>query len=498
MSEWKVRVNEKRNSILAETPEDWRVSSDGVGAFSAEGAFDKAIQALLSPSQIDITTNYNAEELLLRLARRAVSSEEVTTAFCKRAAIAGQFTNCLTEVNYAQAIQRAKELDQHIQKTGTPVGPLHGLPISVKDSFGVKGLQSTLGCVNLLDKNPLTENAPLVQILMDLGAIVHVKTNVPQGIITSDSHNNIFGRTLNPYNTEEWTAGGSSGGEGALIALRGSLLGVGTDLAGSIRIPAWCCGVYGFKPTINRIPYTGIGTSGVDLASIGLLASAGPMATTLADLEYFMKVVIDHQPWVGYDPLCIPMPWQDNKSPKRPRDHDEHLLTIGLIYQDDVCTLGEEVLEVLKDAGKKLEAAGHTIVPLVPGDYPSLDETSHNIALPLLDIDNSRASLKTLMAGKEPLVPSVKKNYDGIYAPASTFKDDEELFISSVKEGSTTLEGTIKCTQLQLATRRAWLKLLQSKKIDVIMCACASDFAPPVDTFTVLPYTNNWNTIDVS
>ena len=141
------------------------------------------------------------------------------------------------------------------------MGPLHGLPISIKDSFCVKGLQSTVGYVEFLKHEPSKTNSALVELLLALGAVLYVKTNIPQTMMvslravhsprifkianklqTGDSDNNIFGRTLNPHNTS-LTAGGSSGGEGALTAFRGSILGVGTDIAGSIRIPALCCGV---------------------------------------------------------------------------------------------------------------------------------------------------------------------------------------------------------------------------------------------------------------
>lgn len=99
-------------------------------------------------------------------------------------------------------------------------------------------------------------NSPLVDILLDNGAVLYVKTNIPQTLMTADSENNVFGRVLNP-NKLTLTAGGSSGGEGALVGMRGSILGVGTDIGGSIRIPAFCCGTYGFKPSTDRVPFGG-------------------------------------------------------------------------------------------------------------------------------------------------------------------------------------------------------------------------------------------------
>jgi Asp-tRNA(Asn)/Glu-tRNA(Gln) amidotransferase A subunit family amidase len=216
---------------------------------------------LLDDRELQITGLYDATDLLAKLARREFSSLEVTTAFAKRAAIAQQLTSCLTETFFEEGIARAKQLDEHLEKTGTVVGPFHGLPISIKDSFSVEGIPTTIGFVDFLDHPPKTYNSSLVDVLLGAGAVLYVKTNVPQTMMTAESHNNVFGRTLNPYHLN-LTAGGSSGGEGALVAMRGSLLGVGTDIAGSVRIPSICCGTVGFKPSVDRIPYGGQTSAG--------------------------------------------------------------------------------------------------------------------------------------------------------------------------------------------------------------------------------------------
>lgn len=124
---------------------------------------------------------------------------------------------------------------------------------------------------------------------------------------TADSDNNIFGRTLNPSNTA-LTAGGSSGGEGAIVAFRGSPLGIGTDVAGSIRIPASCCGTYGFKPTVNRIPFGGQAIMS-DLGLRAIMACAGPLANDIDALEILVKAVIDHGP-ARYDAKAFDLPWR--------------------------------------------------------------------------------------------------------------------------------------------------------------------------------------------
>ena len=134
---------------------------------------------------------------------------------------------------FPEALAAARDLDDHIKQTGKPVGPLHGLPISIKDNFKVKGKDSTLGFVSWVDQ-PETSNSVLVDILRSLGAVLYVKTNVPTAMMIAESVNNTFGRTVNPLN-RKLTSGGSSGGESALIAFGASLLGVGTDIGMYLR-----------------------------------------------------------------------------------------------------------------------------------------------------------------------------------------------------------------------------------------------------------------------
>lgn len=151
----------------------------------------------------------------------------------QRASVAQQALNCLTELFFDQAIDRAKFLDNEFQKTGRPVGPLHGLPVSLKDCFNVAGTDSTIGMTGYAFQ-PETKNSVMVDVLLRAGAVLYVKTNVPQSMMTPDTENFTFGRTRNPR-SKYLTAAGSSGGLGALVAFRGSLVGIGTDAGGSVR-----------------------------------------------------------------------------------------------------------------------------------------------------------------------------------------------------------------------------------------------------------------------
>lgn len=139
----------------------------------------------------------------------------------------------MSEIFFDKAITQAKELDAYLQQTGKTKGPFHGLPISIKDNFNLIGYDSTIGFTSLVDK-PATYNSTLVELLLEAGAVLYCKTNVPTAMMIAESVNNLFGRTVNPQN-RNLTTGGSSGGESALISFGGSRLGVGTDIGIHLR-----------------------------------------------------------------------------------------------------------------------------------------------------------------------------------------------------------------------------------------------------------------------
>lgn len=153
------------------------------------------------------------------------------------------------EILFDTALQRAKELDTHLATHGHPVGPLHGIPMSLKDQFNVAGYASSLGYIGRAF-SPATTDAEIVRMLKAAGVVFVAQTNLPQSIMWCETENNLFGLTTHPLG-KGLTPGGSSGGEGALIKLQGSLFGWGTDLGGSVRIPAHLCGVYGMRPSVS-------------------------------------------------------------------------------------------------------------------------------------------------------------------------------------------------------------------------------------------------------
>ncbi|KAG5923635.1 hypothetical protein E4U53_003535 [Claviceps sorghi] len=480
--DWRVLVAKKQQQVNARIPMAWRLDGALIASTHENGKLLEADiprrSGILSQQEIEITEQYSAGQLLRRLAQAKVTALAVTTAFCKRAAIAQQLTSCLTEHFFDRALERARYLDEYLGQEGKPLGPLHGLPISIKDSFCVKGEQSTLGYVAFLEKPAATANSALVNMLLDLGAVLYTKTNVAQKMMTADSENNIFGRTLNPNNTK-LTAGGSSGGEGALVAFRGSILGVGNDVAGSVRIPGQCNGIYAFKPTADRIPFAGQ-VSPVSMSGLpGLTPVVGPLAHSVADLRLFMTTVLDAQP-NRYDVTAQAGPWQQQQQ-KPSKPSEPRPLTIGLVSEDENFPLHPPVRRAMKSAVEALTAAGHSVVQLSNSADRSISY-GNRLAFQLL---NSAPQVDFLATSGEPAVTSVSRGYHPMFT--GPFPVPQEL-------------GTFeKIDALHKALQRyreAWRQAWVDNAIDVFLAPAGQSTAVAHDTYGWPPYALLWNLLD--
>jgi amidase len=213
-------------------------------------------------------------------------------------------------------------------------------------------------------------------------------------MMTADTDNPLFGRTLNPTKLS-LTAGGSTGGEGALIALRGSLLGTGTDIGGSLRIPALCNGIYGFKPTSGRTPFAGKTPPGRVGTPSPILPSIGPEAHSVRDLELFMKTVIDAEPWI-FDEASINVPWREVQLKTRE-------LRFGVISEDSHRPLHPTMMRTMIEAENRLRKAGHIMIPLT--DLNIYDATT--LAWSYFFLDPQKTPVKNVMKSGEPWVKSI-------------------------------------------------------------------------------------------
>jgi amidase len=264
----------------------------------------------------------------------------------------------------------------------------------VKDSFNVKGVHTTVAYVSFASNPPSTHNSSLVELLLQQGAVLYVKTNIPQTMMTADTDNPLFGRTLNPHKLL-LTAGGSTGGEGALIALHGSLMGAGTDIGGSVRIPALCNGLYGFKPTSSRVPFAGKTPPGRLGTPSPIIASIGPEGHSMRDLELFMKTVIEAQPWI-FDEGSLNVPW-------RLASISKDSLTFGMILEDRHRPLHPTMMRTMKEAETRLRKAGHKMVYLE--DLQIYEATT--LAWSFFFLDPRKTPIQHVAKSGEPWVKSI-------------------------------------------------------------------------------------------
>lgn len=298
-------------------------------------------------------------------------------------------TNCVAEILFDEALAAAAELDKHMQRCGRPKGPLHGLPISVKEHIHMRGTKATCGLIAWADQiSPI--DALIVRVLREQGAVFHVKTTNPQTLMAIETDSNLFGTTLNPHNPS-LTCGGSTGGEGALIAMCGSVLGIGTDIGGSIRVPSAFCGIHGFRPSVARLPHSGL--SGLHDGMQNIIGVVGPMARCIEDLELFCSAALANQPW-DYEPSLIEILWRTNVqiSPR---------LRIGVVWNDGVVQPHPPITRALKDAVAALQAQGHTVVEWNTGLHRPLIDAADEAYF----LDGGREYRDILDEGQEPPVP---------------------------------------------------------------------------------------------
>lgn len=282
--------------------------------------------------------------------------------------------NCLHEIFFDAAIADAQKLDDYFEEHNRPVGPLHGLPVSLKDQFHVKGVETTMGYVGWIGTfeglagtgKEKSFESEMVRELRSLGAILFCKTSVPQTLMAGETINNIIGYTWNPKN-RFLSAGGSSGGEGALIRLRGSPLGLGTDIGGSVRIPACFNGLYGLRPSTGRLPYEGAVTSMDGQNSV--LSVIGPMAPSVGALRLLMKGILGLEPW-KYDPIVIEIPWRDQIEQQVLESvRSKKQLSFGILRNDGQATPHPPVRRALELVVAILERLGHKIIEWNPPSH---------------------------------------------------------------------------------------------------------------------------------
>ncbi|KAF4947687.1 hypothetical protein FSARC_13904 [Fusarium sarcochroum] len=420
---------------------------------------------LLTEAELDLTENHDATDLLQMLAKQQVSAQALLMAYRKRATIAQQCTNCLTEL-IPQALVDATACDEFLARTGQTMGPLHGLPVSVKEQIAVAGHCTNAGFVAWVN-NLSVEDAHVVKTLKKLGAVVFARTNQPQSLMHLETSNNIYGATVHPLN-RKLTSGGSTGGEAALMAMNGSPLGIGGDIGGSIRVPASLTGIYGLLPSPGRISGEGvvIPTPGCD----SIMGTLGPFARSLRDIELFCQAYSSTNPWID-DISLIP---SDILSPSIGRQLDPSKpLRVGIMLDDGVVTPLPPVRRVLEKVKSRLSSSSTIeLIPFTPWDHAK----AWRIVAANYFEDAGVDIRKTCEAGNEPLELLTEWILD-------------ECEVSSHLVGKT--------IQVRKARRDAFRQTYAAywnrAGIDVLVSPISPGTAPPLGTSKYWGYSAIWN-----
>ncbi len=303
----------------------------------------------------------SAAALAQAIRAKEVSSEEVVNAYLQRIEAVNPQLNAVVQLTADAAQKQARVADAALAH-GDIQGPLHGVPMTIKDSFDTADVISTGGTKGRASFIP-TQDATVVARLRRAGAILLGKTNTPELTLAFETDNLIYGRTNNPYNLSR-TPGGSSGGAAAIIAAGGSPLDIGSDFGGSIRLPSHFCGIAGIKPTSGRVPRTGHIIS-FDMGALDALQQIGPMARFVEDLVLTLPIIAGVD-W--HDPAIVPMPLGD------PKTIALKGLRVAFHTDNGIVSPTPETAEVVRSAVKALSDKGVSVEENRPTGIERSDE----------------------------------------------------------------------------------------------------------------------------
>lgn len=290
----------------------------------------------------------SATKIAQAIRAKEVSSEEITQACLDRIATVNPHLNAVVQLSET-AMTEAKAADEVLAK-GEVTSPLHGVPMTLKDSIDTAGIITTAGTLGRKNFVP-QKDATVATRLKKAGAILLGKTNTPELTLYGETLNLVYGQTNNPYNLER-IPGGSSGGAASIVASGGSFLDLGTDTGGSIRQPAHFCGVAGLKPTSGRVPRTGHIVS-YEMGALDSLTTIGPLTRSVEDLGLIFDLIAGPD-W--RDPAIVPMPIGNPAEVDLKTLRAAYYLDNGIVSPtDDVADVVKNAIAALSDTGMSLE-----------------------------------------------------------------------------------------------------------------------------------------------
>ncbi len=407
--------------------------------------------------------NLTATEIAQKIKVGEISARDAVETHISRIEEVNPRINAVVIPLFEQARKEAEAADT-VQRQGHSLGLLHGVPITIKEQFLVKGTATSFGVLH--QKNHLSaEDGPLVKRLRDAGAIVLGKTNISQLLIYIESDNPVYGRTNNPWNLER-TCGGSSGGEAAIIAAGGSPLGLGADLGGSIREPAHFCGIHGFKPTSGRL--TNLDTR-ADVFPGGqevIVLQPGPMARSVADLVLAMDILATSGD-ESLDPSIAPVPW------RKTSDVEVSALRIAFYLDDGYFSASPAIRRVVEEAANALRVVGAQVEHWAPPDVSQ----AVRLYFSILTADGANSIRRAL--GPDKAMPQIRGilQSTGMQRPmrnlfATIMQASGQKRLASVLRavGARSTEDFWKLIEERNLYRQRFIQALDAGRFDAILC----------------------------
>ena len=300
----------------------------------------------------------SASELVACIARRETTARAVTESVLSRIDKLNPTLKALPDVLHEEALRAADAADQ-AQASGLQLGPLHGVPVTIKVNVDTVGRPTTDGIV-ASQNNMAQSDSPLVQAMRQAGAVIVGRSNTPAFSLRWFTDNDLHGRTLNPFDATR-TPGGSSGGAAVAVATGMGAIAHGNDYGGSVRYPAWACGVVGLRTTVGRVP-SYKATSLNRIISNQQMSTQGPLTRTVADARLALEVMAKGSP---LDPQWVPVPLNFSDSHAR--------IKVALFKRHTQYTADASIERALAQAAQWLQAAGYEVEEVEP---PHFEEAS--------------------------------------------------------------------------------------------------------------------------